>query len=60
MEGLGVEVLQSITHENKYFMAAGIVNRLKKLLNATTKHISGRKFVNLLIYCFGYKVYEFK
>ena len=26
-EGMGVELLQSINHENKYFMAAGIVNR---------------------------------
>jgi len=42
-DGEGVGVLQSINHVNKYFMAAGIIQRLKGLLSDTSAHVLQRK-----------------
>ena len=42
-EGEGLVVLQSLLHQNKYFMAAGVLRRLKTLLNITVEHVLARK-----------------
>jgi hypothetical protein len=42
-EGEGLVVLQSLLHQNKYFMAAGVLRRLKTLLNMTVEHVLARK-----------------
>jgi len=42
-EGTGLEILQKINHGSKYFMAAGIVNRLRDLLDETASHVLERK-----------------
>jgi alkylation response protein AidB-like acyl-CoA dehydrogenase len=42
-EAEGQAVLQSLLHQNKYFMAAGVLRRLKMLLNATVEHVLARK-----------------
>jgi hypothetical protein len=39
----GQLVLQSILHQNKYFMAGGVLRRLKMLLNTTVEHVLARK-----------------
>jgi len=41
--GMGLQVLNTINHENKYFMVAGIVTRLRNLLNKTVMHTLERK-----------------
>lgn len=42
-EGEGQVVLQSVLHQNKYFMAAGVLRRLKMLLDITVEHVLARK-----------------
>jgi len=41
--GGGVDVLQSVLHQHKYMMAAGVVTNLKELLNETILHTNTRK-----------------
>jgi len=51
-EGEGLKVLSSITHHNKFLMAAGIITHLRGLLNSTISWTNERKQ-------FGLKLSEF-
>eukprot|EP00090_Calanus_glacialis_P041415 TRINITY_DN7307_c0_g1_i4.p1 TRINITY_DN7307_c0_g1~~TRINITY_DN7307_c0_g1_i4.p1 ORF type:complete len:598 (+),score=219.67 TRINITY_DN7307_c0_g1_i4:49-1842(+) len=41
--GQGLQVLQSVQHQNKFMMTAGVVTSLKALLNQTVEHCNTRK-----------------
>lgn len=52
-EGEGLAVLQTLLHQNKFFMAAAVLRRLKTLLNMTVEHVLARKQ-------YGQKLAEFE